>query len=179
MKKATTKTIYQRGGDNGLWLGLCFLAIFASAALALEAPLFNIVAIALMLLVPCLCFKMLRRTFVEGHGMTTFSALWIQGIVGFACGALIFGFGSYVYLRFIDPGFITRVITMGVEFYSASTVPSAQEIGEELQKMLDMNLTPRPQDVCMMWMWAIIFTGSMLSMLTAGVVRLRRVPLQN
>lgn len=173
---AKTKTIYQRGADNGLWLGLCFLAIFAAATAAMSVAAVNIVAIALALMVPCLCFRFLRRTYVDGHGMTTFSALWMQGIVGFACGSVIFGTGTYVYMRFADPTFITRVITAGIEYYAQSPVESAREIGLELQKMIDMRLTPRPQDVCLVWMWAIIFSGSLLSMLVAGIVRLRRVP---
>lgn len=173
------KTIYARGADNGFWLGLCFLGIFAASALSLTVAWLNIVAVALALYVPYLTYRFLRRTHVDSHGMATFSSLWMQGIVAFACGALIMGAGTYIYMRFIEPGFIVRVIDTAVAAYENAPFEGAAEIADELRQIVERRLVPRPQDIVMIWMWAAVFSGSLLSMLMAGVARLRRVPVSS
>lgn len=173
------KTIYARGADNGLWLGLCFLGIFAASAMSLTVAWLNIVAVALALYVPYLTYRFLRRTYVDAHGMATFSSLWMQGIVAFACGALIMGTGTYVYMRFIEPGFTVRVINSAIAAYDAAPMESAGEIADELRRIIDRRLVPRPQDIVLIWMWGAVFSGSLLSMLMAGLTRLRRVPVSS
>ena len=108
-----TKNIYARGADDGFWLGLYFSVLFGVTVVSLSLPLLNIIAVAMALGVPFLTYFFLRRTHVAAHGMTLFSALWMQGITMFACGCLIFGAVSFTYLRWIDPEFLVRVLRMG------------------------------------------------------------------
>ncbi len=176
--KKDTRTIYARGADDGLWLGLCFIALFGLAAASLRMQWLNIAVFAVAVYVPVFTYRKLRRTHVDAHGLSPFSALWMQGIVMFACGALLLGLGSYIYLRYLDPGFIDRVIEYGADFYASYPTESAQEISAEFRSILENDMAPKPQDVVLMWMWGAIFSGSLLSMITAWAVRLRPVPIK-
>ena len=106
MPETETKSIYARGADCGLWLGLCFIALFLLAAASMRVPALNIAVIATAACVPVLSYRFLRRTHVAAHGLTSFSALWMQGIVMFACGSLLLGAAAYAYIRLVEPRFV-------------------------------------------------------------------------
>lgn len=170
-----TKNIYARGADDGFWLGLYFSVLFGVTVVSLSLPLLNIIAVVMALGVPFLTYFFLRRTHVAAHGMTLFSALWMQGITMFACGCLIFGAVSFTYLRWIDPEFLVMVLRMGVEFYNASDAEGAQMLASEFQMIIDSKVLPAASDVVFGWMWLGMFSGSILSMFIAAIVRLRKV----
>lgn len=170
------KSIYARGADDGFWMGLYLVVIFFSMVAALQYALANALLLVLLAGVPALTFWFLRRSYRADNGLTPFSGLWMQGIVMFGCSALIFCLTGYLYLRWMDPEFISRVLSLGLEFYRQADTPEAQEVVEELeliQSNPDRLLSAR--NVVMGWMWLIVFSGSLLSMLMAGLVKLRRV----
>lgn len=169
------KNIYARGADDGFWLGVYFSALFGLTVTAMSVPLVNIIVGAMVLGVPFLTYFFLRRTHVAAHGMTVFSALWMQGIVMFACGCIILGLVIFVYLRWIDPAFMSRVLQAGLDYYSRLPGEGAKEMYDQLRMIADSNAIPTPLNMAMGWMWLGMFSGSLLSMLVAAVVRLRKV----
>lgn len=177
MTPPDSKSIYARGADCGLWLGLCFIAMFVLAAASMRMPLLNIGVIGIAVYVPVLSYRFLRRTHVDAHGLTSFSALWMQGIVMFACGALLLGAAAYLYIKVVEPNFISNVVKFGIEYYSSAGTPEADAIADEFRKIVELNRLPRTGDVVLMYIWATVFSGSILSMLLAVIARARRVPL--
>lgn len=169
------KNIYARGADDGFWLGLYLSVLFFLTVFALKVPVLNIAAGAMALGVPFLTYFFIRRTHVAAHGMTVFSALWMQGITMFACGCLIFGAVSFVYLRWIDPGFLVRMLELGVEYYRASPSESAHLLADEFQMIIDSKVIPSALNIAFGWMWLGMFSGSILSMIVAGIVRIKKV----
>lgn len=170
------KSIYARGADDGLWLGIIFAGIFMMFVWSLKLPLLNIAGLTLMLYVPAYAWRRLRRTHVACHGITTVSSLWMQGIVMFACASLIFGAGALVYLRFADPDFIMRVLRMGQEYFAAAGTRESAAFADEIGAMIANGLVPRTSDFVLSWMWTCLLTGSILSLLLAMLVRIPRVP---
>ncbi|MDE7141610.1 MAG: DUF4199 domain-containing protein [Muribaculaceae bacterium] len=170
------KTIYARGADDGLWMGLYITAVMALICGSMALPLLQIPAFALALGVPFLTYFFLRRTHVAAHGMTVFSALWMQGIVMFACASLIFGAVAFVYLRYVNPGFIESVFAYLIDFYGQADSEGAQALADELRMVADGNAYPRPAVLVLGEMWSIMFSGSLLSMVVGAVARIRRVP---
>lgn len=171
------KTIYTRGAEDGAWMGFYLIVLMGAMIASLNSPLFGIPTLALMAGVPCLTYFFLRRTHVAAHGMTVFSALWMQGIVMFACGSLLLCLAGYVYMRWLDPGFIVEVLQKAAEAYEAVPDANAQEMAEELRTLLASRYVPAPQTLIMGWMWLGMFSGSLLSLVVAAIVRLKRVPL--
>lgn len=173
------RNIYRRGADDGFYMGLYFTAIFALIVVSVSHPDLNIVALLLMLGVPALTFLFLRRTHVAAHGLTSFSALWMQGIVMFGCGCLIFSLLAFIYLRWVDTGFVASMVRMAIDLYSNPAVPDGQEMASTLQSLIDRHLLPTPLQLVLGWLWLGMFTGSLLSLLTAVAVRLLPVPPSN
>lgn len=171
------KNIYARGADDGAWIGLCFVVLFVFMALSFSMPLASIPAMALMAGVPALTYFFLRRTHVAAHGMTVYSALWMQGITMFACGALIFGLAAFVYLRWVDPGFIRNLIVTAADYYATLDDPTGQYavMAGELEMIVKSNAVPTVGTVVLAWMWLVIFSGSLLSMIVAALVKARKV----
>ena len=170
------KSIYARGADCGLWLGLCFIAIFLLSALSLRYPLLNIGALAAAIAVPVISYRFLRRTHTDAHGLTTFSALWLQGIVMFACGALLMGAVAFVYMRFINPGFIAQIFQAAADYYSDFGTPEGDELATQIGNIIKHHRLPRISDFVLMWIWGTVFSGSVLCMILAAVARSRRIP---
>lgn len=173
------KTIYARGADDGLWMGLFISATMALICGSISMPMLQIPAFAMALGVPFLTYYFLRRTHVAAHGMTVFSALWMQGIVMFACASLIFGAIAYVYLRYVNPGFIETVFSYLIDFYRQRSEEGAQALADELQLVVDGNAYPRPAVLVLGEMWSIMFSGSLLSMVVGAVARIKKVPVGN
>ena len=171
-----TKNIYARGADDGAWMGLCLVALFALMVLSTSVPMAALPAVAGMAAVPVLTYFFLRRTHIAAHGMTVYSALWMQGITMFACGSLIFGAAAFAFLRWIDPTFIRDVLVTAAEYYDSLDNAAGSAMADELHMIVRSNAVPPPGTVVLGWMWLVIFSGSLLSMLVAAVVKARKVP---
>lgn len=142
----------------------------------MRAGLLNIVVLTMALLVPFIAYRFLRRTYVESHGLVTYSALWMQGILTFAAGSLIMSAAAFIFMRWIYPDFILDTLRLGVEFYRNESTGAGTELAEEFQAIIDRRLAPSPFTIAMVWMWLGLFSGSVLSMFLAAVVRLVKVP---
>lgn len=171
------KTIYARGADDGLWMGLYITFAMALVCGSLFTSWLQIPAMAVALGVPFLTYFFLRRTHVAAHGMTVFSALWMQGIVMFACASLIFGAVAFVYLRYVNPGFIQAVFAYLIDFYGGMEEEGAQALASELRMVADSNAYPRPAVLVLGEMWTVMFSGSLLSMVVGALARIKRVPI--
>lgn len=172
------KNIYKRGADDGFIVGAYLTAMFALTVAGMTWPVAVVPALVLMLGVPVLTYRLLRRTYVASGGIVTFSAVWMQGIVMFLCGALIFGGVSYVFLRWVHPSFVREVLQQGIEFYGAINDPSATEIADQLRLIIESKAVPSPVTMSVGWMWLVMFGGSLLSLFVAALVRAIRVPMR-
>ncbi len=170
------KTIYARGADDGLWMGLYITAAVALIGGSVAVPVLSIPGFAAALGVPFLTYFFLRRTHVAAHGMTVVSALWMQGLVMFACASLIFGAIAFVYLRYVNPGFVAMVFEYLADFYRQTGDEGAGALADELQTVIDKNAYPRPAVIVIGEMWSVMFSGSLLSMVVGALARIKRVP---
>lgn len=173
------RSICERAANDGAWFGLWFTAIFGLSVASMHVPLLNILVLTMALLVPFGAYRFLRRTYVESHGLVTYSALWMQGILTFAAGSLILCAAAFIFMRWIYPDFIMDTLRLGVEFYRNESTGTGAELAAEFQTIIDRGLAPSPFTIAMVWMWLGLFSGSVLSMFLAGAVRLVKVPLDN
>ena len=171
MASRKIKNIYARGADDGLWMGLYLTLVFGVTGISLYVGVLNLVALVLMAGVPFMAFYFLRRTHKATYGMTLLSALWMQGIVMFACASLIFGLLSFIYLRWIDPDFFVRVLTLGIEYYSRIEAEGADAVADELRMILDGGALPNASTIVMVWMWLTMFGGAVLSLVLSAIVK--------
>ena len=89
----------------------------------------------------------------------------------FACASLIFGLLSFIYLRWIDPDFFVRVLTLGIEYYSRIEAEGADAVADELRMILDGGALPNASTIVMVWMWLTMFGGAVLSLVLSAIVK--------
>lgn len=167
------KSIYRYAAEYGLWLGLCFCAMFLCMVWSEDISLLSPVATLLMLSVPVLTYIFLRRTYLHQHGLTMYAALWMEGIVMFALGGLMMVTMIYMYIRWIDPTLMERQVAMLIDVYKPIDTPRSRELTGILEAIRDNDAYPTARDVATQIELLTIFSGSILSMLMSLLVRLR------
>lgn len=165
---------YRRGADDGFLLGAYLVLLFFALAFSMKVSILGMIAMGMILAVPAVIYLMLARSFRAQNGLASFSSLWMQGIVTFFGGSLILAVVMMVYLRWIDPSFMADRLTEAIQIYRDLNQPRATEVADTLQLILDQNIIPSATDVALEVIWAGVFTGSLLSMLIALLVRARR-----
>lgn len=131
-------------------------------------------ALALMVYVPVYVYRRLKATYFAAHGLMTFSGLWLEGILHFACASILMAFATFILLRWLVPGYLPALTAGAASFVAEnpqwidSSVTAAQ-----LQRYF---ASIRPIDISMTLMWAASFTGSIASLVIAAIVKSKVVP---
>lgn len=169
------RSIYVRGADDGLYMGAYMSVLMIIFGLAMHSALAGVVAMAMMAAVPFILFRFLKRSLDEDGGRSTFSALWLHGICIFFFGGLLMAVTIYVCLRFIQPDFIVNQMQNVIALYKSVNDPQATEFADILSKMIQHGQLPSPLEVALELVWLGVFTGSLLSMAVAYIVRRKRL----
>lgn len=170
---------YRRGADDGFRFAIYLTVMFFASIYAAKVAMLSLAVIGLMLGVPFVIYHFLRRAYVEEHGTTLMSALWMHGIMIFLCGSLLAGAVEFVWLRWIDPTYIIDQLHAVIELYEDSGWDRGEEIASLLREMIDRKMVPTAISIVMEMIWLSVFTGSLLSALMALLVRARPLPPSN
>lgn len=166
-------SLFRRGADDGVPFGCYLVILFTLLTFGIKVPLLSLPAMLMIIGVPLWTYRRLRKTYVDEHGMTKFSALWMQGIVMFFCGGLLMALAAYIYMAYITPTFIVDQMKFVADTYSGT------EIGATMETALKNKIIPTPIQSAMEMLWMSVFSGSILSILMALLVQARRVPDRN
>lgn len=170
-ENATTPSVYKRGADDGFRVGLFMIALFFAAVYSMHVPVLGFLAFAMMIAVPFIVYRLMKRDYVRYPNMQFFSALWMHGISIFFFGSILLAAAVYVFLRFMNPTFIVDNLRVAIDVYRSLEVPEANEIADSLQMMIDKHMLPTAISLAISSIWSVVFSGSMLSLLLALLVR--------
>lgn len=176
---APYRSPYKRGADDGFYFGLYLIVGFFAMVLSVKVPFFTLVAFAVFIGVPFLIYRFLRRAFVQDRGNTPISALWMHGIMIFACGSVVAGVIAVIYLKWINPDFIINRLHETIDLYNSSDWPKGREMAEILQRMIDYHIVPSAVAIVVEMIWLSIFSGSLLSLLMGLLARAKSVKPNN
>lgn len=163
------KPAIKRGAEQGLIMGLYLSLTFVAAASTMWHQWVSIPALLLMAGVPAIIYFMLRRTYVADYGCTTFSEMWMQGIMIFVGGSIIMATVSYLYMKVLVPDYILQLFERSIE---AMTAMGQTEQAHLVRRIIDQGKILTPGEVAIEFVWVGIFSGSLLSMVMAWIVRL-------
>ncbi len=169
------KSVFRRGADDGFYFGIYLTILFFSMIYSFKVPLLGLVSTIMIIVVPVITYKFLRRYFIEEQGTLRFSVLWMHGIVIFFCGSLILAIVSYVFMRWIQPDIMLSQVQYLIEVYRDSGWARGEEFAGLLEEIIDKNMLPSAISVSMEMVWLGTFSGSLLSMLISLLVMSRRV----
>ena len=168
------KSVFRRGAEDGIWFGLYLSIMFIFTALATTIPFIGFLSTIMALAVPVYAFITLRKGFIENGCFYTFSEIWTHGIVLFACGTLIMALTIVVYMTWIDPNFIYDQCIIAINTYKTIGGEMGNEVASTLEKAIEQNLLPTPISLAGNILSFSIFSGSILSMILAPIIRFFR-----
>lgn len=171
------KSIYRRAADNGLIFGVYLSVLFVMFVLSGKSFLTSLAGLVLLLGIPGVIFVFLRRCFIAEFGKTTISGLWMLGILIFIYASLICGVVTYVYLQYFDPSFIYNQAQAALDIYRSVEEIKGTDLVIGMQRAIEEKLLPTPIQFVFQMIWVTTFFGSLLSLLTALIVRV--IPVKN
>ncbi len=163
------KNIMQAAMEAGAFMGVFFIIKFIFTVLSLYSPLSGMLSSFMMLAIPLMLYYLMRRYYRDG-GISSFSQLWLLGILLFFFASLISGLAQYIYYVYINPDYIRMQFEMAGEAMklieemnslSASTL-------EPYKQVMAQGDIPAPMSFVMTQMWVNVFFGSVLSMVMAA-----------
>lgn len=172
-----SKSIYTYGANDGLKMGVYLSVMFLLQCTGMAHMLLMTFGTLMMLCIPIVAYIILRKGYVRSGGISTFSAVWLHGILMFLCGSLILALVMYVYLRFLNPGFMSGLLNSLIEVYSGIDNPQAEQLTDLLTSIKQQNMLPSPIQYAFSMIWTCGFIGSILSMILALIVR--AIPIKN
>ncbi|MCM1029253.1 MAG: DUF4199 domain-containing protein [Pseudoflavonifractor sp.] len=167
---------YKRGADDGFIFAIYLTVMFFTSIYSASVALLSLLTIGLMVGVPFIIYFFLRRAYVEEHGTTIMSGLWMHGIMIFLCGGLLSSAVAFIWLRWIQPTYIVDQLHAIIELYEDSGWDRGEEIASVLKEMIKQGVVPGAISIAMEMLWLGVFTGSLLSALMALLVRARPLP---
>ena len=170
---------YKRGADDGVTFAIYLTALFFASIYSIDVPLLSFVVLLLVLGVPFMIYMYLRRAYVADKGFTLLSGLWMHGIMIFLCGSALSAVVQVIYLKWLNPHYISDMVKTAIDLYSQLPGENAERMTDILQKIIDNNMVPSAISIVMEMLWLSVFSGSLLSVLMALLVRARPVKPQN
>ncbi len=169
--QTSPKSIYRRGADDGFWFGIYLAVLFIATVSSIHSDFAGLATFVMFVAVPVIIYFLLRRSYRSDNCRSMFSALWLHGICIFFFGSLLMALTAYIYLRFIDPTYIASLLDTAHDYYAQLNTPEAKEMAAVFQKAKDPQFMPTPGTFAVQLIWLGVFTGSMLSMIMAAIVR--------
>lgn len=166
-------SVYTRGAQDGIFMGLYMIVIFLMAAYQIYVPLLNVIFLALALGVPFIAYFMMRRDFLKIPQMRFFSAVWMHGISIFLFGSLILSIGVFVFLKWIEPYYFSNLIDQAIASARMLSTPDTEQLAEQLTKVKNSGLMPGAGEFAFDIIWSVVFSGSILTMFLTWILRLR------
>lgn len=165
-------TVWRRGAHDGIYIGVWMSAIFVFSIYSQGAPLLSLMTLIMMAAVPAIVYRRLKRDWQRWPNVRFFSSAWLQGICMFFFGSLIMAAVMVVFLKFIQPDLIHDSVQQAIAFYQTLNDPQSAEMARTLQTMINQHLLPTAINVAFSMIWLATFTGSILSMILSGIVKI-------
>lgn len=164
--------VYREGAYQGIIMGAFLTVTSILSLLSYRSSTLSILATIFIVGVPFLQFRLMAGVYDKYRREVSFSSLWMLGIAIFIGGSLICALVTYGYLEFVNPDYF---YTLGNEMLA--TLEQTPELrGSELHEMIrfyvDENLFPSAIGYCVEMVLLTVFSGSILSMILAPVVKL-------
>lgn len=161
---------YRRGANDGLTFGLYLTAMFFFSIFAPAWPLLSVASLLMMAAVPVVTYLYLRRYQLALGVASHFSALWMHGLVIFACGMLLCGLVLTVYMTWINPTFIADQLASLAAVKGTMPDTGIDQAAVVAERLLENKAVPRPIQVIVELEMLAIVTGSFLSLVISALL---------
>lgn len=168
-------TLYERAARYGLGMGGYFSLLFLAMVGSMRWEILNLLIVPMVAATPFFIFMQMRRTHVAAHGLESMSGLWMQGILTFCCGSLLLCAVAYAFLRWCYPDFMYDSCVQIVDMYKKTPELQKDTLYDVAQSIVKNRYVLRPADIAMAYFWMGAFSGSILSLILAPIVKRTKI----
>lgn len=169
----TPRSVYRLGAEDGLLMAPMLTLVALLFGASTYYVWLGLPALVAAIGVPALAYWLLARTYARQPELSTFSALWLQGICTFFFGGIIMAVVVYAAMRFVCPTFIYDQVSAVIAAYSSIDDPAAANLVRVLERAMEEHQLPSAMDVTLELVYFIVFSGSILSMFFSLIIRQR------
>ena len=159
----------------GLVLGFYFIVQFFVNTQSLISPLMAFISILFIISLPIFVFFMAKRFKDSLEELPlSFSMGWMFIFLTFFYASLPEALFSYVYLQYINPGFIFEQVETASKIFSE--MPSLEGNGfvEKLMENMEAAPSPTPIQYSLQLIFNNMFYGSILAIIIAAILRVKK-----
>ena len=163
--------IYKLAAATGIPMGVLMSAISLCTIFSDRVNLLAMVAIILLVCGPLMLYHYQRRFFIAVDGKTTYSTLWLYGILSIVCSALISGLVTLLTIQYVRPSWFYDMVQNTVESMNqmpAYYADSVKPMVNELRHMVDAGLLPSPVEFVVQMFWNVCLSGVIMSAITSA-----------
>ncbi len=169
------KSVYKRGAEYGWKFGLYLSALFFAIVYSSQLPFLAYIGMFLLLLIPFVVYGFLRRCYILEGGTSSFSTLWMLGILIFIYGSLICGIVTYVWLQYVMPNYIYDSAQAFIKLYESMPEMKNSEGLKVMRMAVDQKMLPSAIEFVFNMIWFTTFFGSVLSIFESLAARMRGI----
>lgn len=155
--------------EDGLLFGLYLSLMIVMSLLTVKMAALSLLVLLLMLGVPFVLYWFVRRGVLTARGSAKFADTALHGIATFIFGTLIMSVVMYLYLKFIDPGYIADSVQSLVYILNHSGRPEDLEAASQLTALLNSQGLPATIDIVIPISVLSIASGSILALIEAPI----------
>ncbi len=164
---------YRRGADDGLVMGMYLTVMFFASIFSGSLPLLAWLALSMAVCVPLLVWRLMGRYQRALGPASSFSMLWMYGVVMFFCGILIAGMALEVYMTWIHPDYVAEQLRSLAALKDTYPGTDLDSVADMAQGMVDTHFIPAPMHLLAVLVMMAIVSGSMLSIVLGGLLTFR------
>ncbi|MBD5203509.1 MAG: DUF4199 domain-containing protein [Bacteroidales bacterium] len=167
------KSVFMYAAEAGVPMGLYLTVISLCLLASLKVAALPILAFPLLCGVPVVQYRLMRKVRDADARMRRLSSLWLLGIYIFIFGTLVCTLISDIYIMVFEPHFVRDYLQMALREMEGGGEQYASQI-RILQEAIDSHSIPGNLQFIASMAWATCFFGSILSLLIAGLLSVRR-----
>lgn len=171
METENRKSIFRYAAELGPVLGIWFTLMSVLMVVSMYWSIANIAFMGMLVGIPVLVYKLMRRVARSEPAYSTFWSLWTLGIYLFIFGALLCAIVNAVYVVYVNPGFLHQYFNAMLDPAVSSADPAAAQQAAALRNAIEMNGFPSGMEFVMSMLWSTAFFGSILSLPLAMLAR--------
>lgn len=165
---------YSRGAEDGLRFGLYLGVMFFASIFATALPMLSMLSLAMIVAVPVVTWVLMRRYQRSLGAASSFAMLWMYGVVLFFCGMLIAGTALTVYMRWIEPDYLSSQLAALAALEGSMPGTFVDQAASVASDMIDARFIPSPIAVVTELIMLAIVTGSGLTVCLSALLSMRR-----
>ncbi len=177
MEQNKTKGIYTYSMEYAIYLGLLLIVKMLVSSLDKESVFVSTLLMLFLIVVPVAGYILTKR-FRDASGYSSFSQIFLFGVLMYFFASLLSGIFDYVYYQYLNPQFFQEQLS-DVNKLLGEMVNAGMITDEEFATQLEAEKPSSPIEVVYQGIWGMIMMGAIYSLFLALILRKKKTSVSN